>query len=689
MKDVQNDRKNPVKKALETCRGDISENETRTVEECVPEMKHEVSYDLETDEDTRIENYSTSIEESNENTSDNEAGSSLTITFTELLTNKNIRNSRVENKGTEVCGHSENNKARDTVKQKVTGRLKKDTEIEGRKLIDFLKTDFNSSDNDKDISVINDEDQDGIVNYARVVVELYTKFQSESTLCEMQHDPDMCPFCDIAIDTRNEFDEHIEKHLDILNEKLEVCTVCNVVLPKDYLRLHFCTCTKKHLKSLNKVKIRYRDIRDFVAFFEMKHRFWPSKPDIPLKCIACNAGQTSNSTYLKHFLQNHFQTFHCECQAFFSSGDKITCHTEPFPVKDYDNVKWCLACKKKFSNTKELNKHMESFHKISGEYVCKNCGSMFACQPGLDSHKCVQKSRECRYHCKVDSCKETFPNYRACMKHRHEKHGIKKYLCNVCGQKFLVASMLKSHQEWAHGIGDSRECNICHQVFRGPNTLRSHMFSHTTEVKYNCELCGKVYKYRSGLKVHMDRVHTEEKDKKVFTCDVCEAVYSKKSSLNHHIVINNHTSVNQMSVMKKAKKCIHCGKLFGCNLKLQRHVGQVHIRGKKLSCQYCGKGFDDSSNLRQHIQTHTGAKPSCDICKMFFRSRRKLCEHMMGVHNIHMELSKSDPLRIKLNKVLNAKNKNQLNSSGTLSLSEVVNSCSQSSSSHLNTDVTN
>lgn len=515
------------------------------------------------------------------------------------------------------------------------------------RLIDFLQEDLNATVGGETVLTrysVTDQlvtNMEEISNYAEKVVDVYKKLKLRPILNLVRANNNLCPFCNLCIDGKCAVLEHVKKHQKKLEENLESCTFCGVILPAGYMVYH--PCVKKAQGYSKKIQVWFSDIRDFAAYVEMKLQFWNAEKAV--LCQVCNVEQTNASAYWRHFMESHIQTFQCSCNEIFLSKSTIDLHVKPVPCKDNERVKQCKACQVVFPTVEELYVHLESVHEMTGEFMCEKCDICFACPSGLDEHKCVQKRSKGVYHCNIENCTETFSSYRGCMKHKHEKHGIKKYLCNLCGQRFLINSNLKTHQEWAHKIGESKECKICHQVFSGPNTLRSHMLSHATEYKYNCEICGKVYKYRAGLKVHMDHAHRKDQEKKLFTCEVCGSTYTKKGSLNHHIIISNHMTEKQKSAMRLAKKCKHCGKLFGCNTKLSRHISQVHMREKKHSCHFCGKGFDDTSNLRQHLQTHTGEKPNCEICKMSFRSRRKLCGHMMEAHNIQMELSRCDPLR--------------------------------------------
>uniref|UniRef100_A0A8C8B467 C2H2-type domain-containing protein n=1 Tax=Otus sunia TaxID=257818 RepID=A0A8C8B467_9STRI len=116
--------------------------------------------------------------------------------------------------------------------------------------------------------------------------------------------------------------------------------------------------------------------------------------------------------------------------------------------------------------------------------------------------------------------------------------------------------------------------------------------SSSRDKKYECEHCGKVFRWSSALICHR-RSHTAE----------------------------------------KPFKCQDCGKGFWRPGDLRRHQ-MTHTKEKPFPCTMCGRSFSDSTTLIYHQQTHTGERPyHCSQCGKKFRRRYLLSRHQKALHN--------------------------------------------------------
>merc|ERR1711988_1588604 len=110
--------------------------------------------------------------------------------------------------------------------------------------------------------------------------------------------------------------------------------------------------------------------------------------------------------------------------------------------------------------------------------------------------------------------------------------------CQVCNKKFPDKDLLDNHQELEHinfwvkkhaekskKVSEKREkikgefqCEFCEKTFEYQKTLKAHMFSHTGNWPYSCDICGKGVSSKYNLDRHRLQVHTKEYK---FKCEVC------------------------------------------------------------------------------------------------------------------------------------------------------------------------
>ncbi|KAK2163481.1 hypothetical protein LSH36_79g11008 [Paralvinella palmiformis] len=84
-------------------------------------------------------------------------------------------------------------------------------------------------------------------------------------------------------------------------------------------------------------------------------------------------------------------------------------------------------------------------------------------------------------------------------------------------------------------------------------------------------------------------------------------------------------------------QCTSCGKLFGSQSNLVKHIKAVHLK-IRFKCDYCEKSFTQTDSLRRHqkavhlvcyIYITIG---TCGLCKKFFQKQSSLKQHVDGVH---------------------------------------------------------
>jgi uncharacterized Zn-finger protein len=140
----------------------------------------------------------------------------------------------------------------------------------------------------------------------------------------------------------------------------------------------------------------------------------------------------------------------------------------------------CDVCNTSFRQTDALRVHYR-LHTGELPFSCAPCGVSFRQRSGLAAHM--------RKHIK-EPC----------------------LTCPYCPKSFHQPGHLRAHvlrhENPTLGFG----CPVCGKVVCSNEALKSHLQTHTGEFAYECELCGKKFRWRTGLRLHKNRQHlcTEE-----------------------------------------------------------------------------------------------------------------------------------------------------------------------------------
>ena len=185
------------------------------------------------------------------------------------------------------------------------------------------------------------------------------------------------------------------------------------------------------------------------------------------------------------------------------------------------------------------------------------------------------------------------------------------FACDVCGDMF-DNKRLKEHRS-THT--KKFTCDLCNAVFRYRGTLEKHARMHSTEKRFICEVCSAGYDNRYLLSVHMS-IHS---GKRPFKCVVCHRAFRLKRSLKQHILI--HTG-------ERPKKCKICDSTCGTASGLTRHQ-LTHTSERPFKCQLCFALFKYPSSLRCHMVIHSDERRfECETCHAAFSRRDNLKSHM-------------------------------------------------------------
>ncbi|KAG7520919.1 telomere zinc finger-associated protein-like [Solea senegalensis] len=283
----------------------------------------------------------------------------------------------------------------------------------------------------------------------------------------------------------------------------------------------------------------------------------------PFGCLKCGKKYFRKENLLIHEIRNcdKVMTYKCSmCSSTFNTKEQlrlhIVSHTGYMPHK-------CSLCPEQFMYKKNLTLHMMKIHSYPKPHACPQCPKTFLTRTELRVHEAA--------------------------KHRGEK----PFVCEECGHRASSRNGLQMHIKAIHRNERPFVCTLCGHAFSQKNNLNMHMRIHSGEKPYQCHLCGKTFRTQASLDKH-HRTHTGERP---FSCDICEQRFTEKGALVRHkaskheegrphcchICGKTFKAKEQLNVHLRRHKgmrkfeCSDCGYRFTRQAHLRRHV-QIHKR---------------------------------------------------------------------------------------------------------------
>lgn len=262
-------------------------------------------------------------------------------------------------------------------------------------------------------------------------------------------------------------------------------------------------------------------------------------------------------------IQTEFESRICDMK-FQTESDFSMLHTSHFNFDLKTHYFKCWVCSREFEKIEKFNHHIaRHFQKSNNK-----------------SKTLTEKKNKGVEDAKVESL--TLTANKIYLKEQPHK-------CLICGKSYKLLSQLWKHKLLHSGINKF----YCGKSFKTRQERKVHQKNHLSNLKFQCDICGKTFKSKNGIKFHILASHN--KYQKKHECEKCEMKFLQFSNLKVHFLSHSN---------KKSFKCELCKAKFKTGGNLKQHKLIVHKHKIKFECLECGKGFKKKSMLNRHLRSH-------------------------------------------------------------------------------------
>lgn len=314
----------------------------------------------------------------------------------------------------------------------------------------------------------------------------------------------------------------------------------------------------------------------------------------------------------------------------------------------------CSVCKKKCSRTSILTAHKKK-HFDTNTYFCTHCNKTFSSESSYKHH--IAYSGLAPFKC--DQCHKSYYTEQKAEAHRAQcqgKNTERKFHCEECGRSYVMLCSLRTHIRERHSDFKPVKnlcCEICGKRFRHKKYLELHMYSHSSEKKFECDVCHRKYKSSDILRHHVRMVH---KNLPRVTCDICHKEVSRVSLKAH---INRHREKKEeeeksarhllslsLTADGNAPSCRVCAKYFESEKLLEMHACEGQKAGTSFPCHHCSESFPSATELVGHSckgLDNSKSRNTAKIYKCIFCNREYGCHTPWLYHVRHHTNDKPYP----------------------------------------------
>ena len=274
----------------------------------------------------------------------------------------------------------------------------------------------------------------------------------------------------------------------------------------------------------------------------------------------------------------------------------------------------CLHCDFKSRMKRCLLKHMQERHVETFASVHDNLEVKTDEGYNLDQKVGETHSRVMR----MSTYDRLYPIMGRKRKRRIEKQDIPGvYNCSQCNKVFSRLRYLRKHSK-QHILPPAQK------LVTGKQPLSAN-----GEKRFTCEQCGKSFKFKHYLQVHI-RSHNN----KMFQCNECDFQSDINAAIHAHRQVHNQGSV----------LCDICGYAYSDRSTLSKHL-RVHDMSRPYACTFpsCTWRFKTEMMCRAHVRAHTTeGKFRCWLCGYLFRHKHHLQRHVSKMHKLKLSVKEID-----------------------------------------------
>lgn len=268
------------------------------------------------------------------------------------------------------------------------------------------------------------------------------------------------------------------------------------------------------------------------------------------------------------------------------------------------------------------------------------------------SQKKKRGGRRTEYSCEY--CGRKFPRSNHLAQHELTHVSEKPFQCSDCDKRFWYKQSLIAHIKQTHTGDVNYTCELCGKGFFKKTELTRHKPTHSNATPYKCPKCGLGFKIPKTLKRHIRNVHVAQRS---HTCDTCGKSFTQLQTLKVHLLL--HTG-------EKPHVCPYCGKGFAQSAPLKTHI-RTHTGERPYTCHVCGDTFANRTSLSSHAHKHTDTLPyPCARCPVSFRLKKELVVHEQGHDDEERLLTKHPVADADANRLLNENQLHQEHQSQSL-----------------------